>query len=351
MALNNYDPKMFLLSIASCAGSECQGPYIDLNVYCAINQALRNKDWQLEGWEIVWGPSVRVMQSKFTDQPQVYPTDVMFVARNASSYFVSVAATNYMSVFDVEEDFEAQTMRPWPYAPKGRGAAGKISRGFHESLMILQTLRPSNGLPGERLPLRDFLAKEVQEANGNVTIITGGHSQGGATSPLVALWLLDTQTEWDPEPTKATISCRRSAGPTPGDDDFAAYYKTSQLDTISLVNPLDFVTKIFVKSEMRNIRQLYEPDITSTQEIRKLVRKMEHLADTGRYTQIAYEEHQLYELTEAHVNMGIYDSSPTPTRCQLFARQMGYQHAQAYFELLGFSANIDVKQFDGICGS
>lgn len=356
MKLEDYDKRMFLLSVASCAGQECKGRNIDLDVYCAITQALSNKDWALEGWEIVWGPGVRVMESAIAalqnrnsedKQRQVFPADVMFVARKGSAYFVSVAATNYLSVFDIEEDFKIWTLRPWPYS-SSRQQSGKISHGFHESLKILQTLRPARGLPGEGLTLGEFLAQEVKPAGGDLRIITGGHSQGGATSPLVALWLLDTQADWDPR-RKASFSCYRSAGPTPGDAEFAAYYDARVPETVSLVNRHDFVTRMFVESEMATIPRMYEPLIDPTPEIRSLVGSMMVLAARGNYKQIAQDpDTQLVDLS-ADVNMGIYEGG-TPTPCEMFTKQMGYQHAQAYFDLLSVEADVPVDQFVDMCG-
>jgi len=350
MDLKNYDKRMFELSVASCAAANCSGPNINLDAYCAISQSLKNKAWNVEDWEIVWGPGVSVKQSDFANQPQVYPSDLMFVARNSSSYFVSVAATNYLSVFDIEEDFRVQRLVPWPYAlekpttsPQARQVP-KISRGFHESLKILQTMKPGRGLPGEGLTLCEFFRDEVAKEIANIDIITGGHSQGGATAPLVALWLLDTQPTWDPTP-KATFSCYRSAGPTPGNDDFAAYYDSSLPATVSLVNPLDFVPKMFVEKELIKVPRIYEPQIGPSSEIRQLIGSMVVLAARGRYTQIAGGRDQLVEMTDARVNQNISGA----TECERFTKQMGYQHAQAYFDLLGISADISVDQFAGLC--
>lgn len=350
-AKQRYDPRMFLLSVASCAGAECAGRNINQCVSDAIKAALATEGWNLGDWEVVWGPGVSVMPHPSADDSKGNPSDVMFVASNRSAYFVSVAATNYLSLFDVGEDFKAQTMRHWPYAPDGPTSAGKISRGFHESLKVLQTMKPKVGLglPGEGLTLRDFLSDEVKRRPGNVHVITGGHSQGGATSPLVALWLLETQKEWDVR-GKASISCYRSAGPTPGDADFALHYNGSLPRTVSLVNPLDFVPKIFVEREMITIPRIYEPFIRPTHEIITLVGEMATLAACGHYTQIAQGPDQLVMLDHARVNRHIYEGSD-PTPCQKFARQMGYQHAQAYFELLGLPSDIPVGQFDGLCGS
>lgn len=354
MDVNDYDPRMFVLSVASCNGAMCSGSDIDTKVAEAIDAALQTKGWNTRDWKVVWGPGISVMQPVFSDpppdKPQVYPSDVMFVARNSSSYFVSVAATNYLSIFDVGEDFKAQTMRYWPYAASGRESAGKISRGFHESLRILQRMKPAKGLPGADLTLREFLRHVVRRHDGDINIITGGHSQGGATAPLVALWLSDTQGEWNAE-GKAKISCYRSAGPTPGDCDFATYYDGQVPATVSLVNPKDFVPKIFVEREMLKIPLIYEPFLQPTREIEQLVVEMAALGATGRYRQIAYGEEQLVELQCARVNMHIYGADPSATDCQKFARQMGYQHAQAYFELLGLNSDIPLAQFDGLCGS
>src|ERR1051325_4228393 len=155
MKLEDYDPDMFLLSVASCIGADLEVPNINWPMHHAMKCQL--EEWSLGDWEIVWGPGIAALPSLLAGQPPASPTDGMVVFRNGSDYFISVAATNFRSVFDETEDFRIRRMRHWPYAPQGQGRDAKISEGFHESLNILQELRPMMGLPGHRLKLDDFL--------------------------------------------------------------------------------------------------------------------------------------------------------------------------------------------------
>src|ERR1043165_7359383 len=173
MTVEGYDPNMFLLSVASYVGMDTRihHPNFDQTVHRAIVSQLR--EWQLADWEVVWGPGIAALPSRFTGQTGEHPSDIMFVARNASSYFISVSPTNYRSDFDITEDFRVHAMRRWPYGPQNTDAVPKISEGFHEALNILQLMRPAKGLPGRERTLDQFLHEEVRLSK-DVQIITGG---------------------------------------------------------------------------------------------------------------------------------------------------------------------------------
>lgn len=69
----------------------------------------------------------------------------------------------------------------------------KISRGFAQGLKVLQEMVPTEDMSGPKVTLECFLHDALRLKKDSVRILTGGHSQGGALSPLVALWLRDTQ--------------------------------------------------------------------------------------------------------------------------------------------------------------
>lgn len=350
MTVEGYDPNMFLLSVASYVGTDVKFPGGDQAVHDAIVEQL--KKWRLAEWRIVWGPGIAALPSVLTGQAGEFPSDIMFVARNGSSYFISVSPTNFRSAFDVTEDFRVRAMRRWPYAPQDDDddAVPKISEGFHEALNILQLMRPAEGLPGHGRTLDQFLHEEVRLSR-DVQIITGGHSQGGATAPLVALWLLDTKNSWDrmrhvPE---SAFSCYRSAGPTPGEKVFADYYDSRLPNTVSLVNKLDFVTKMFVQSEMETIPEMYD-GLPAPPAVKILAGAMIRMADDHAYTQIAQGEKQLFTFNDgAKPNMSIYAGGGHLSECERFTWQMGYQHVQAYFDALGLGGSLSYEQFAGIC--
>lgn len=198
------------------------------------------------------------------------------------------------------------------------------------------------------MTLDRFLHDALRNEKGRVRIITGGHSQGGALSPLVAFWLKDTQARWDTNHV-AEISCWPTAGPTPGDSAFADYYDERVPATISLVNTLDVATKFFDREEMKQVPELYEPEIDPGAEVRALVRLLLGLSKGNNYAHIAQGKRQVIRLT-GKVNKALI--RPGESRCWNFMTQAGYQHTRAYFELLGLESPLDlgVDQFSGLCG-
>jgi hypothetical protein len=345
---------MYLLAVAANAGAGCNDPAtMERCVAREINSWL--EDFSLvPRWQIVWGPAVYVANIGGHTKPEAYPTNVMFAVYDAenSSYFVSVAGTNGAAPYDLEEDFRVRVLRDWPYAAPG-ARAGKISEGSYLGLSILQQMTPGAGAQqGETLDR--YLGRALRDAHGPVNIITGGHSLGGALSPLVALWLRDTQAQWD---TRRVVRedgfyCRRSAGPTPGDKEFAAYYDRRLPGTTSLVNNLDAVTKFWDKLD--EIVGLYEPaGIQAPLLVKGLVSAFEHQTEGHDYTQPGYGAGQ-YVTFPTSINTALVTEDGTD--CQNFMRQMGYQHVLAYFDMLGLHVpektrrTIGVDQFIAMCG-
>src|SRR5258708_6836160 len=86
-----------------------------------------------------------------------------------------------------------------------------------------------------------FLGDRIDAAAGKVNLYVTGHSKGGALSSTLALWLADTQTDWD-QNNKATVTAYSFAGPTAGNKEFADH-----LDSVlranhhRVVNPFDLV--------------------------------------------------------------------------------------------------------------
>src|SRR5215471_4476007 len=206
---------VFLVSFLSNLAITQKGTVDELEAYLAehIDAHLEASESDIGDWTRVWGPAV--FQAPLSNVAD----NVMYVARTAQTppqYVVAIAGTNFNSVFDILiEDFFGGRVVPWGYGSPPAGAAS--SAGTFTGLTILQCLMPGPSMPGGNQYLNDFLSMVVTQP---VEIVTAGHSLGGALAPAVALWLLDTQAEWDPE-TRASISCEPSAGPTAGNDAFA----------------------------------------------------------------------------------------------------------------------------------
>lgn len=339
-----HEQEMFLLSIASNAGANCSRPLNQIgelagDVTGKIQDCL-DKWFPAKDWALKW-TGVAVRQTERDNPEALYATNVMFLAYNSAklSYFVSVAATNANSLFDIGEDFAVHEMLPWPYAPPRLNPIPKISAGFDQGLRLLQ------GMKSDGDSLADYLGKHL---NNDVKIMTGGHSQGGGLSPLVALWLRDTQDTWDPAHTVAAgrFSCFRTAGPTAGDAAFASYYNSRVPNTASLVNPLDVATKFFNAADMDAIPELYKPQINPGPEIRAAVTALKVLAKGNGYTQVG-----LNQIIRLDGSVDTSHIDPSKSDCENFTSQMGYQHSTAYFILVGLTPPQDIleNQFTAIC--
>jgi len=187
-------------------------------------------------YELVWGPAVFTFN--FGGLAPTYSDNTLFVVqdkRHPTQFVVATAGTDSVSVADwYLEDFWAGTTVPWPYGTATTNP--RISVSSLLGLIICQTLIPCSGIPGAGEALKPFLAKQVAAAKSPLTITTTGHSLGGSLSPLMALWLKDTQGTtgmnprevWDPNSTSALIAYSY-AGATSGDANWAAHFD-SQFD-------------------------------------------------------------------------------------------------------------------------
>jgi hypothetical protein len=186
----------------------------------------------------------------------------MFVARHQQTgeLFISIAGTNPLSAYAwLAEDFDVAQTRAWGYGEATEGVA--TSKATLTGLRALQSMVPPPGLPGENRTLVKFPEAHFKAQSERVTVTVSGHSLGGALSPTLALWLLDTQMEWDHK-TRAIISVYAYAGPSPGNEDFAAYIEDRFSDRLHRIfNPLDVVTHAWNVADLVELKALYTPDI------------------------------------------------------------------------------------------
>jgi Lipase (class 3). len=187
-------------------------------------------------YELVWGPAVFAFN--FGGLVPKFSDNTLFVVQSRSDpsqYVVATAGTDSVSIADwVLEDFWTGTTVPWPYGTATTNP--RISVASLLGLIICQTLVPCGGLPGAGQSLKQFLKAAVTAAGSPLTITTTGHSLGGSLSPLMALWLCDTQGTtnvhpkeiWDPN-SSATLIAYSFAGATSGDVNWANHFE-SQFD-------------------------------------------------------------------------------------------------------------------------
>ena len=222
-------------------------------------------------WQLAWGPALFVLPgTSFADS-------MMFVVRNIedpAQYVIVIRGTNPVSIPNwLIWDFQGKELKDWHYGLQPEGSHPKISESSYFGLMILQTLRPSAGIPGEKQSLLEFLNCELdaigkksavsrlsglmrEEKQGQAKICVTGHSLGGALSSMVALWLKDVQGEQ--LASNATLSTVTFAGPTAGNADFA-----EQLDRElaghcqRIANSLDFVCHAWETASLQELYTLY----------------------------------------------------------------------------------------------
>jgi hypothetical protein len=182
-------------------------------------------------YELVWGPAVFAFNfgglfPKFSDNTLI----VVQSKSDPSQYVVATAGTDSVSIADwVLEDFWTGMTVPWAYGTATTDP--RISVASLLGLTICQMLVPCAGLPGAGSSLKEFLKAAVAGSSSPLTITTTGHSLGGSLSPLMALWLRDTQGTanihpkelWDPS-SSATLIAYSFAGATSGDVNWANHF-------------------------------------------------------------------------------------------------------------------------------
>jgi hypothetical protein len=156
-----------------------------------------------------------------------------------------------------------------------------------------------------------------------------GHSMGRAFSPTLALWLLDTQKQWDHH-DRAMISVYTYAGPTPGNDAFASYFDARFGDRVHrIANPLDVVTHAWNVADLADVKALYTPEIPRDALWDKAVDAAITATNGIRYRQIDPSPVLLNGKLKQDLVWGW-----APPLVNLAAQAL-YQHTLAYFELMG----------------
>ena len=338
--------QIYLLSVLSNGVSGISGEQESLQVLLTeqVNHALDDENiiHYIGKWHLVWGPVVDNTPSpglfdKLEERD--YARNSMFVAQKdkQNQYVVSIAGTNPSSLFDwIVEDSFVKTQKDWEYADVSlEGLEPKIAKGTSIGLDILLEMDSS----GENL--REFLGKEVEASDGETEIIFTGISLGGALSPVLALAALDTKDEWAGT-NPFTISVEAIAGPTPGNEDFSTYYNRRLGDnTTRIWNSIDIVPHAWNEDDLSQIPGMYESEIEPSDDIESWVDCAKCLAEDGNYAQLfPLKEEDMVEL-DGVVRPQIPSICPggdipdQPTNdTDLFLAQAGYQHVQAYAELL-----------------
>jgi hypothetical protein len=310
-------------------------------VLAALIESFLQKLKPVQGnWELAWGPAI------FESSQQIFSAqNMMFVVRDTRQpcrFAVVVRGTDPLNLANITMEVDAYNKQePWPYGKPPANLTPMIAEGVQTGLNILQTIQPVSGLPGAGLTLSLFLAwAGVQAAEGAknpvpTEVVTTGHSLGGALSPVLALWLADTITQWRPD-GKASVSSVPFAGFSPGNADMSSYYE-DRLGAVTqrVYQSLDVVPHMYASAQMKQISTVYAPlipysamfELTSQAAIISM-----ELAGIS-YTQLQPET--------APLTGSLYKDQTG------FLGQMLTQHVQGYIDLLGLTDEIDVKELLG----
>ena len=272
-----YDRTQIIYALNSIANSPSnhKGTVEELETYAkeVVSQTFENKSIQsLVGeWELVWGPCV------YQAEGSNVADNAMFIARSKNvmtDFVIAISGTNPISKYGwIHEDLLINPMQDWPFV-KGLIPQPKISNGTKLGVDVL-----FNNLENESgQKLTDYLKQQVTANPEPLSVTVTGHSLGGALSPAVALALKNMQglgNGWDPK-SSTTIAVLPSAGPTPGNKDWADYYDDELgSSTTRLWNVIDIVPHAWERDMLKAIPTIYEPTIPESEFISVLVKLAE----------------------------------------------------------------------------
>jgi hypothetical protein len=318
-------------------------------------------------WTIVWGP--QVFTNNQTAAKVVADNTMMLVYNQSSNQFVvGIAGTNAVSMYGwFQEDFGVNTLVEWSKI---------VNKNINIPIVFVPVIAG-----GTYLGLQNLLAMEVsgvtmlsalntyvQQNNiTGATINVAGHSLGGALAPVMAMYMQDTQATWNTvSGSITTIAAWPTAGPTPGNVDFANYVaKHMGANYVSRYNPIDVIPQAWMYSSMENIPGIYpqitapeaqSPDYTSmglltlsanlraintSDAIRTDYQQIQPWNQlTGSAFDTTTDDNAVTEATLLNVyatgNLAQY--KPYFKAFYQFLMQMGFQHTTAYDTLLGITA-------------
>jgi hypothetical protein len=334
MPTYDIQQQVFALSMAVNAAYKSTGSSSDIEA--DLNKALTgllgdtNIQTLIGEWSVVWGPAV--WEHPF--DLRGYSDNTVAVFHNAASntYVCATAATNSNSIFDwAVEDFWVSDKVRWEYTPTNDVAW--ISAATNFGIGMLLSLRD----PNTQVFLSDYL-KSV--ANTNATLVFAGHSLAGALSPTLALALYGTaqaRAAWK------QVVVYPTAGATPGNVPFANAFAAQfpaqttgsqpwQKWNTVLWNQLDVVPHAWGPVTMAQVPTLYECTLAVKAELGAIVAYAVYKSAPGLNPLNSW----YWPVPNAALT-GSTQKGGTISSLGQFITELGYQHVDAYFTLLGMT--------------
>jgi Lipase (class 3) len=214
-----------------------------------------------DDWAQVWGP---IVYAKVTTGATVVADNTMgcFYSPSQKMFVIAIAGTNAISEFDwMDEDLAVHTLVPWnTVSPGAPATSGNISNA---TSIGLQKLLAMQDLGGKTL-LQELSSYIASHDVTGATVALCGHSLAGALSPCLALYLVENRSAWD-SAAPHSVSAYPTAGPTPGDNGFAAYYESviaaGHIGYSSLYNTLDVVPLAWASAGLAQMPSIYDANI------------------------------------------------------------------------------------------
>lgn len=330
----------------------------DQSGYQSVTNILNDSETKslIGEWELVWGPHTYCNKPKDT-KAVVDNTMLLVKSAATNTYILAIAGTNPISSYGwLTEDFQTNVAVDWPFSSDAN--TGKISQGTNIGLQKLLNMPfevTASGFPKPEVHIVDFLKAINKEGISQTELIVTGHSLGGALSASLALALKNMQTaevsvagvgdnigNWDPD-EKFVVSALPSAGATPGDTVFAAYYdKELAARTIRIWNHIDVVPHGWQEDMLKAVPSLYSPAIPSNFAIEALAEiALKNSKKSGAtYYQIMEEIGPL----DGKVNTGIINKD----EIESLIDSLGEDEVTRFIELILKAIAPKYKWLDGI---
>ncbi len=225
-------------------------------------------------WDCIWGPYV------WTNNPNTNKiicdnTVALFYNSSQKLFVVGIAGTNSNSMYDwMTEDFDVSTTQPWNTvsAVTNAPATAVLSTGTYNGINnLLNNIKDNNGY-NVVTALQNYLTTLGASA-GAQTLAVCGHSLGGALTPVMALYLFENASTWNSNSLVNAVAAYPTAGPTPGDINFATYYENLVTNNPTpnpisftythIFNSIDVVPQAWELDTMSNVPFIYDADYTS----------------------------------------------------------------------------------------